>query len=470
MTGTDLSSWFFPSYASASSVTPAQGASGVRVLASAAEAAASCEAGSIGLGASAGIHDARDNPSAGIPASPDSGRGGDRAREQGQEGFLGVRNQERFVSQQNNFYQLQLQHQLRQSWPASDGATTRTPSASPTAALSQRHRSPGTPFAVATPGFKYISGWARLTCSTTVALAAILLAISLINLALTSFTPSIFLGMALPDPPGQQPGKQQHLLDRLSREMQKLNSLRNSSHREPWDSPDARRQGQDPQGRKADASGDSQKSEIGEKPTQRKGSVGNPGKSGKGPAAGLAEERRKSGERREAEKSQEEKNADDTRTEGGKAGRKHTKRNEDKKRKEEPRKRRGRQKGGDKGEGEAEGTKRDKGRGKHSDQGRGKQAAKDKQGKEGTQAMLFADDPEEARSRVPLSASCNVSDGRWIRDDSYPLWRQGTCLLDQAGFSCERPATYAPYRWQPRTCNIPRYTFTRRISRGCTPY
>lgn len=504
--GTSFSSWLLPSSSAASvPVTPGRGA---RELESGleADAAAPSAAGSSGLGTSPAGHDARDHASARVPAFPASGREGGMAREQGQESRLGFESQGQLmppasgdatrsqqhagpgsgsgtrmerrgsrerhsggspgpqasaealpgtqgpsaVQNQSNLYQLQLQQQLQQlqGWPPGSGTKRRTPSGSPTAAAAQQRGLPGTPFAQGhgIPGSKHLSGWARLTCSTAVALAAICLAISLINLVLTSSAPSLFLGMVLPDPPSQQPGEQ-HLLERLSHEIQKHkghDGHEGQGHGDSQDSPDMPREGKSVSGQ---VHGDAE-----------------PG--GDKAAAGKAEERGKSKGGRGGDKRHEKERTKDMGQEEGKGGRKDRRGDKDKGKKEEQKERRGRQKGGDEGRRET----KDKGEGergsKDRDKGRGKGDARER-GEEGSKAGLYADDPAEARSRAPLSASCNVSDGRWIRDDSYPLWRQGSCLLDQAGFSCQRPATYAPYRWQPRTCNIPRYPPTFCMSTYC---
>lgn len=55
---------------------------------------------------------------------------------------------------------------------------------------------------------------------------------------------------------------------------------------------------------------------------------------------------------------------------------------------------------------------------------------------------------------------CNVFEGRWVRDDSYPLYREGSCPHVDEPFNCflnGRPDRhYQNLRWQPNGCNIPR--------------
>lgn len=59
------------------------------------------------------------------------------------------------------------------------------------------------------------------------------------------------------------------------------------------------------------------------------------------------------------------------------------------------------------------------------------------------------------------SKPCDVLDGRWVYDESYPLYSSNSCPYIDEGFSCEAngrtDAGYMKWRWQPNSCNIPRY-------------
>uniref|UniRef100_A0A453I8T5 Uncharacterized protein n=1 Tax=Aegilops tauschii subsp. strangulata TaxID=200361 RepID=A0A453I8T5_AEGTS len=63
-----------------------------------------------------------------------------------------------------------------------------------------------------------------------------------------------------------------------------------------------------------------------------------------------------------------------------------------------------------------------------------------------------------ARSSI---APCDVYDGRWVFDESYPLYASNLCPFVDQGFSCEANGRteqkYTKWRWQPRHCNIPRF-------------
>ncbi|XP_042515125.1 protein trichome birefringence-like [Macadamia integrifolia] len=55
---------------------------------------------------------------------------------------------------------------------------------------------------------------------------------------------------------------------------------------------------------------------------------------------------------------------------------------------------------------------------------------------------------------------CNIFYGRWVEDDSYPLYPPGSCPHIDEPFNCflnNRPdGAYQKFRWQPKGCNIPR--------------
>ncbi|GMH11516.1 hypothetical protein Nepgr_013357 [Nepenthes gracilis] len=56
--------------------------------------------------------------------------------------------------------------------------------------------------------------------------------------------------------------------------------------------------------------------------------------------------------------------------------------------------------------------------------------------------------------------NCNIFDGKWVRDDSFPLYAPGSCPHIDEPFNCflnGRPDRgYESYRWLPHHCNIPR--------------
>uniref|UniRef100_A0A2N9IT20 Uncharacterized protein n=1 Tax=Fagus sylvatica TaxID=28930 RepID=A0A2N9IT20_FAGSY len=72
--------------------------------------------------------------------------------------------------------------------------------------------------------------------------------------------------------------------------------------------------------------------------------------------------------------------------------------------------------------------------------------------------------PEKQRKQSWLERmnGCNVFEGKWVRDDSYPLYLPGSCPHIDEPFNCflngRADNGYEKYRWQPKDCNIPRMT------------
>lgn len=56
--------------------------------------------------------------------------------------------------------------------------------------------------------------------------------------------------------------------------------------------------------------------------------------------------------------------------------------------------------------------------------------------------------------------NCDLFDGHWVGDDSYPLYKPGSCSLIDEQFNCfqnGRPDNgYHHLRWKPKGCNVPR--------------
>ncbi|KAL0428629.1 UNVERIFIED_CONTAM: protein trichome birefringence [Sesamum latifolium] len=56
--------------------------------------------------------------------------------------------------------------------------------------------------------------------------------------------------------------------------------------------------------------------------------------------------------------------------------------------------------------------------------------------------------------------NCDLFDGNWVRDDSYPLYKPGSCSLIDEQFNCflnGRPDNdYYKLKWKPKGCSLPR--------------
>ncbi|XP_030951574.1 protein trichome berefringence-like 7 [Quercus lobata] len=57
--------------------------------------------------------------------------------------------------------------------------------------------------------------------------------------------------------------------------------------------------------------------------------------------------------------------------------------------------------------------------------------------------------------------TCNVLNGSWIQDESYPLYDASRCPFAEHGFNClangRKDKGYAKWRWKPKNCDIQRF-------------
>ncbi|KAM3693043.1 hypothetical protein ACJW31_08G135500 [Castanea mollissima] len=83
--------------------------------------------------------------------------------------------------------------------------------------------------------------------------------------------------------------------------------------------------------------------------------------------------------------------------------------------------------------------------------------------KNGTKDGVFSEalsEEQRKRSWLEMMNGCDVFQGKWVRDDTYPIYVPGSCPHIDEPFNCflnGRPDNgYENYRWQPKDCSIPR--------------
>ncbi|OVA02530.1 PMR5 N-terminal domain [Macleaya cordata] len=71
------------------------------------------------------------------------------------------------------------------------------------------------------------------------------------------------------------------------------------------------------------------------------------------------------------------------------------------------------------------------------------------------------------RTEEKTRSECDVSNGKWVFDESYPLYTSSSCPFIDEGFSCEANGrlntNYMKWRWQPQDCNIPRFNAVKML-------
>ncbi|XP_073142477.1 protein trichome birefringence-like 11 isoform X2 [Henckelia pumila] len=68
-----------------------------------------------------------------------------------------------------------------------------------------------------------------------------------------------------------------------------------------------------------------------------------------------------------------------------------------------------------------------------------------------------------------LESGCDIFEGNWVWDASYPLYRPQDCMFLDEGFRCSengRPDNlYTKWRWQPKGCTLPRFNASNMLEK-----
>ncbi|XP_010259297.1 PREDICTED: protein trichome birefringence-like 6 [Nelumbo nucifera] len=104
--------------------------------------------------------------------------------------------------------------------------------------------------------------------------------------------------------------------------------------------------------------------------------------------------------------------------------------------------------------------------GNQSEVGKGTSATKS-YSKNDDNSSKRIDASSDERIGEKMTSKCDISNGRWVFDESYPLYTNGSCPFVDEGFSCQvngRPdKDYFKWRWQPHDCNIPRFNAVKML-------
>ncbi|KAH6813905.1 TRICHOME BIREFRINGENCE-LIKE 6 [Perilla frutescens var. frutescens] len=98
-------------------------------------------------------------------------------------------------------------------------------------------------------------------------------------------------------------------------------------------------------------------------------------------------------------------------------------------------------------------------------------SASEKEVRVGTSEVSFERERQHSSIRSSVEdksrVDCDVTRGRWVFDESYPLYTNATCPYIDEGFNCEGNGRlnkdYMKWRWQPQDCDIPRFNATKML-------
>ncbi|MQL68951.1 hypothetical protein Taro_001242 [Colocasia esculenta] len=70
---------------------------------------------------------------------------------------------------------------------------------------------------------------------------------------------------------------------------------------------------------------------------------------------------------------------------------------------------------------------------------------------------------------VSPTRGCDVFEGSWVPDSTYPLYNSSLCPFAERGFNClangRTDTDYLSWKWKPRQCDIPRFDVHEALER-----
>ncbi|KZV13956.1 hypothetical protein F511_44730 [Dorcoceras hygrometricum] len=98
----------------------------------------------------------------------------------------------------------------------------------------------------------------------------------------------------------------------------------------------------------------------------------------------------------------------------------------------------------------------------------------DEEEEEGEEKVQELDDsdrktPSDGPSRTgeKNKVTCDITKGKWVKDENYPLYTNASCPFIDEGFNCQANGRadrdYMKWKWQTQDCDIPRFNATKML-------
>ncbi|KAL5863039.1 hypothetical protein ACOSQ3_000553 [Xanthoceras sorbifolium] len=85
----------------------------------------------------------------------------------------------------------------------------------------------------------------------------------------------------------------------------------------------------------------------------------------------------------------------------------------------------------------------------------------------GTTSVKRIEDTSDEKIEEKRTRSCDITKGRWVYDESYPLYTNSSCPFIDEGFNCMSNGRldqyYMKWKWQPQDCDLPRFNATKML-------